>query len=97
MILSKLCIYVENLDEFVELQKYAFTQGINWSGNGKKLFTTWADGTKIAFPRNLMVGSNKNMFNSGMNDNNRFENSYKLKEINGKKLLRKFKLEKLNS
>ena len=96
MILSRLCIYVENINEFVELQKYLFTKDITWSGNGKKLFRTWADGSEIKFPRNLIIDSNKNMYNTGMNDDDRLKNEYKLKEVKSIYLLRKCKLEKLN-
>ena len=104
MILSKLCIYVENLDDFVELQQYLFTQDITWAGNSKKLFRNWTQSTsplsvdnlEISFPRNLMIGSNKNMFNGGFNDDNRLKNEFNLKEVNGKKILRKLKLKKLN-
>ncbi len=103
MELSKLCIYVESLNDFVELQQYLFTQDITWSGNGKKLFRNWVDhsdvlwidGIEIVFPRNLMIGSNKNMFNGGLNDLDRLKNDFNLKEVNGKKLLRKLKLQKL--
>lgn len=96
MILSKLCIYVENYNEWIDLQEYLFTQGISWLyANEQKLYKTWSDGSEIIFPRNLMINSNKNMFNGGMNDNYRLRNDYKLKEINSKKLLRKLKLERI--
>jgi len=39
----------------------------------------------------------KNMFNSGMNDLDRLKNEFNLKEVNGKKLLRKLKLDKLQN
>lgn len=96
MILSKLCIYVENYKEWIDLQEYLFTQGMSWSyTNGQKLYKTWSDDSEIIFPRNVMIGSNKNIFNGGMNGDDRFKNEFKLKEVNGKALLRKLKLEKL--
>jgi len=51
------CIYVENYNDWIELQKYLFENDFRWVGllNKSTIFKSWQFNEKLVFPRLMNI------------------------------------------
>ena len=92
MNISNLGIYVENYNDWIDIQNYLFNQDISWLCGGKELFKNWSNGFEIIFPRYLMINSTGQIYNTNCG----IDDIFGIKCINAKVLLRKSKLKKIS-
>lgn len=101
MKLDNYCIYVKNYSEWIDIQKYLFSQGYRWIGShDQQLFTKW-EKTEIIFPRNLLfsyIENNNNWYLTNVYNSaeHSLSNPENFKEIKALDILRSDKLKKLN-
>lgn len=97
-------IYVQSYTEFIEIQKFLFSNNVFWCGiEPKELFVKWTSGVELIFPRYLYIvyidNNDGYYMANGVANNNSIEadllDQNKLICINAITLLRKKKLLKI--